>query len=104
MKKLIGLSLVGVAFALLLAFGIPGKTNTFANAASGRLILVDDVGVTLGGGGVGIDIEKDHPEHHERYKRDRDFDRDRDHEWDREHHRDWDRDRDLDRDWDYDRY
>ncbi len=108
MKKLKGLLLLGTAVcAILLVFsisgtsygsGFSGSNNAFVNGTNGRVILVDDLGVTIGPGGV--EVQKEHPDRD--WDRDRDWDHDRD--WDRD--RDWDHDRDWngDRDLDYDRY
>jgi hypothetical protein len=59
MNRIASVSLFGIALAIVLALGIPGKANAFVNdnGTNGRLILAGDLGITIGEGGIGITEE-----------------------------------------------
>jgi len=85
MNRIASVSFFGIALAVVLALGIPGKANAFVNdnGTNGRLILVGDLGITIGEGGVGIDINKDRTERDREYDREKAYDRDRTYDQDR---------------------
>jgi hypothetical protein len=93
MKKLTGLFLLGTAFALVLAFAIPGKANAFVYGTNDCLILADGVDISIGGGGMGIDIDKGRADRDESYDQRRDYERDKEFNRDNENRRDRERDR-----------
>jgi hypothetical protein len=64
MNKFAGVTIFGIALAVMLALGIPGKANAFANdnGTNGRLILAGGLDISVGGGGVNVDINKDKSE------------------------------------------
>jgi hypothetical protein len=99
MKKLIGLFLLGTAFALVLSFAMPGTTNAFVNCTNDCLLLADGVDLYIGGGGMGIDMDKGRADRDETYDQRQDYERDRGHNRNKdEHDRAFDRERsDADR-------
>jgi len=96
MKKLIGLFLLGVAFALVLTVGSPGKANAFVNGTDGNLVLVDAVGpgVHVGEFGVGVGIGTDHDVNDQR----RDDERQRAYDQGQSNERAYDQGRHIERD------
>ena len=99
MNRIASVSLFGIALAVVLALGIPGKANAFVNdnGTNGRLILAGELGITIGEGGVGIDINKDRAERDREYDRQRAYDRDRTYDQDRARDREYDQRRDYNR-------
>lgn len=93
MNRIASVSIFGIALAVVLALGVPGKANAFVsdNGTNGRMILAGDLGITIGEGGVGIDINKDRD------------DRDLEHERQRAYDQDQKRDREYDQRRDYNR-
>ncbi len=61
MNRIVISALFGIALAVVLAFGMPGRASAFANNTNGRLVLVG-ADITLGPGGIGIDTDKDKAE------------------------------------------
>ncbi len=103
MKRIASLSLLVIALAAVLAFGVPGKTNASDNS-NGRLILTRDLGVTIGEGGVSVGTNNDKIDRDQQYDRDRTYDRDREYDRDNSYDgdRNYERSREYNRDRDYD--
>jgi hypothetical protein len=99
MNRIARVSFFGIALAVVLALGIPGKANALVNdnGPNGRLILAGDLGITIGEGGIGIDINKDRAERDREYDRERAYDRDRTYDQDRARDREYDQRRDYNR-------
>ena len=75
-------SFFGIALAVVLALGMPGKTNAFVkdDDTNARLILVEDRGVTIA---EGIDINTEKAD--QDYERERTYDQDRMYDQDQDH-------------------
>ena len=75
MSRIASVSFFGIAVAVVLALGIPGKANAFLNdnGTNGRLILVGDQGISIAEG-INMNTEK----------ADRELDYDREREYDLE--------------------
>jgi hypothetical protein len=99
MKRIASVSLFGIALAVVLALGIPGKANALVNdnGTNGRLILVGGLDISIGGGGVGVDIDSDRAEREREYERQRANDRERTYDQDRERDREHDQRQDYNR-------
>ena len=81
MNRIVSVSIFGIALAVVVALGVPGTTNAFANdnGANGRMIQVADLGITIGGGGVGVGVDTNR----DMQDRDREYERQRADEQDR---------------------
>ena len=99
MNRIASVSLFGIALAVVLSLGMPGKANAAVNdnGANGRLILAGELGITIGGGGVGVDINRDPAERDREYDRERANDRERMEDQNRARDREYDQRRDYNR-------
>ena len=99
MNRIASVSLFGIALAVVLALGVPGKANALVNdnGTNGRMILAGDLGITIGEGGVGIDINKDRADRDREYERERAYDRERSYVQDRARDREHEQRRDYNR-------
>jgi len=93
MNRIAIVSLFGMALAVVLVLGVPGKSSAFTNdnCTNGCMFLAGDLGITTEPGGEGIDIN--------RYR----ADREQEHERARAHEQAKERDREDDQRRDYNR-
>ena len=86
MYRIACVSIFGIALAVVVALGVPGKANAFVNdnGANSGMILTADLGISIGeGGGVGIDVNRDRGDRDREYERQRAYDQGRKDDQDR---------------------
>ena len=99
MNRIASISIFGMALAVLLALGGPGKANAFVNdnCSNGCVILAGGLDISIGEGGVGVGINSDRADQEREYERQRAYDRDRAYEQERARDRENDQRRDYNR-------